>query len=110
MASSTVFSNQGGIMTETVEISQEMHDELNRMAEAVARDISADFPGHDTSFDLWIESFVSASYPKKDIIYGVIDMGDLFQQAYEWDGGEWHYSGVLDVYELIEHILRKRRA
>jgi hypothetical protein len=96
-------------MMALAEITQEMQDAIQKIADDTASDISNEFPEMDVSYDLWVEAFVAAGWPPKDIIYGVVDMGEAHKQVYEWYEGEWLPTSV-DAFELIEHIIAKRAA
>lgn len=97
----------------------EAADQLREMADAIASDISRDFPELDTSYNLYVEelpvlsragvpeSLVRVSNTRITYIAGLIDMGEAYQGTYEWFGDAWAMTGE-DPYELEQRILRRR--
>lgn len=89
-----------------IEITQQQHDELTKIADAVASDISSDMPEHadNTDYDLWIEEMFGT-------IIGVIDMGDMYQGVYVWTGRGWEHDLTYgDPFYIVDKIIEKRRA
>lgn len=98
-------------------IEQVMHDQLETRAEGVVSDIRGDAEadgraeGMDFGYNLYIEELPTFPGSGSFITYGLIDMGELYQQAFTWDHqeGGWHETFEVDPYELEERILRNRR-
>jgi hypothetical protein len=82
------------------------HDQLEAKAEGVRSDIGGDHPDVDTSYDLWVEE-LRHSVTGSRVTYGVIQMGDAYTEAFEWDGREWHPSSE-DAHSLVDRIIRHR--
>ena len=98
------------------EVTQEQYDALVKRADAVGKDIQADYPGPiDVNYDLWVEKLGKS-------IVGVIDMGDAYQEAFELMTADaeaqreaglpawsWERSTEWPVaYEAIEAIIKIR--
>lgn len=59
---------------------------LRDTAEDVSKDITDNYPGLDTSYDLWAERL---SLDGIEGLFGVIDMGDVYQGVYLWVEEKW---------------------
>lgn len=82
------------------------YQKLTDIAEGVVGDIQGDreadgIEGEDFGFDLWIEDL-------NGVTYGVIDMGDMYQGCYTWDGETWQQYATAEPQETIDRILKKR--
>lgn len=92
---------------------------LRDKAERVASDIGGMEPlgdeetdgegRYDTSYDLYVEELDGT-------LFGVIDMGDLYKEAFVWVDGEWDYAPVPEThmattypFTIVDRILKKRR-
>jgi hypothetical protein len=79
---------------------------LETRAESIKADIIGDHPEwrSHTDYDLWMEELREDS---GRVWYGVIDMGEMYQGAFEWDGRDWHESSG-DPHKLVERIIKHR--
>ena len=98
-------------MAKSQQHTQEMWDALELKAKNAASDISdqlkadcmpSDDPNYepDVGYNMYVE-FLDERW------YGLIDMGDLYHDAFCWHEGEWHMATV-DTYELEDRILKAR--
>jgi hypothetical protein len=82
---------------------------LHRKAGELQQDIIAD--GHVQAiegYDVWIEQLRDLAGVQRTV--GVIDIGDLYQGVYEWDGREWEQSfGWGEPQAVIDRIIRARQ-
>lgn len=80
-------------------------EKLEKLANMVASDIMADHPAYDVSYNMYVEELRDEHGARR--IYGVIDMGEMYQRAFVWVGPDWEEI-TDDPYEMEERILRKR--
>lgn len=80
-------------------------DALREVAEGVASDIHGDFPQLDTSYDLWADRL---SLHGIDGLFGVVDMGDVYQGVYVWLEGAWAIH-TFEAQPVIEKMIEVRR-
>jgi len=93
------------------------HEALQRRADGTARDVASivqdtdhlreQYDGDsDIAYDLYVEE-LRFDDGRKTV--GVIDMGDLYQGVFEWDGKEWHDALHLGTPpDILERILKAR--
>ena len=79
-----------------------IEEQLRAIADAAASDIKGDHPEADVNYDMYIERF-------DNMLIGVIDMGDMWQEVYCWFIDHWEQSIHLgDPQDTINLILAKR--
>ena len=82
---------------------------LELIAEAIVNDLDSE--GHadaDLSYDLWTEELRNSTGTREQV--GVIDMGEMYQGTFIWDGREW-IQEIGDEYEppkIIDRIIKVR--
>lgn len=76
--------------------------QLHNIAIAAQNDIRGDFPEAAVEYDIYVEEIGPTTF-------GVIDMGESYQAAFEWYGGEWRDVGH-DPVALRDRIIRRRSA
>lgn len=82
---------------------------LMAVADRISSDIGGDWDADgrgpiDTGYDLWVEELDGRRV-------GVIDMGDLYQGVYWYEGDSWDIApGFGDPQDVIDRIIAKRES
>jgi len=77
---------------------------LREIADCAANDIERDHADLDVEYDMYVEQVDGFE------LVGVVDMGEAWQGAFEWDAieGKWYEAMHLDPSQVRDRIIEAR--